>query len=349
MAKILDKTTPDSLGKSLDGQLFGTAPYMAPEQFLERGADPRMDVYAAGCILTEMLTGKPPFSGGMAVQMDQHLRVKPDAPSRRQPASGITPDLDEVVLRCLAKQPDQRFADAGALADALEELGGAPQIHTQPMRKTKIGVTAQLDDFLEEDTQRGTTDPGPAVEPSGPTEALDPDQAAEAAAAVLEEIADQLVDLGVADAFVVAGAAHLRDLRRRIARLRNEAGETDSRAQAYEQSVREREASLTFAVGELAFDRDRGDPITRSDIAEQIEVLERSLSALANESKRQLGTLDDQALVIAATLHDDVEEYAMAARRVVPGVLGAIDRIDDEPAAAPLRRRLATARSLLGC
>jgi tRNA A-37 threonylcarbamoyl transferase component Bud32 len=335
MAKILDHDTPENLGNSLDGQMFGTAPYMAPEQFLERGADPRMDVYATGCILFEMLTGRPPFAGGMAMQMEQHLRKAPEVPSQRQPASGISAELDALVLRCLAKRPEARFAGAAALADALDALIVAPA--APAMRRSKLGVAVPVVDDFGGDTERGETDPdaGAGADDS-------PGQhAAEVAAAVVEELADTLVDLGVADAAVVAGAAQLRDLRRRIARMRGEAAEVDARADAHEQSTREREASLTFALGELSFDREQGG----ADVAIQIEGLERSLAALGAESRLQQRALDEQALGIASALHDAAESYAAEARRVLPGVSGLLDRVAD---AAPLRRRLATARSLLG-
>jgi tRNA A-37 threonylcarbamoyl transferase component Bud32 len=334
MAKILDSALPDSLGSSLDGQMFGTAPYMAPEQFLERHADPRMDVYATGCILLEMLTGRPPFHGGMAMQMEQHMRKAPDTPSHRQRASGITPEVDALVLRCLEKRPDDRFADAGVLADAIDALiAPAPAV-----RRTKLGVAIPVADDFEEETERGETDPGVGA---AVLEQMSSQRAAETAAELVEELADTLVDLGVADAGVLAGAAQLRDLRRRIARMRGEAAEIDARAHAHEQSTREREASLTFALGELSFDRDQGG----ADVAVQIEGLARSLAALGAESRLQATALDDQALGVASALHDAEESYATEARRVLPGVSGLLDRVAD---AAPLRRRLATARSLLG-
>jgi hypothetical protein len=130
--------------------------------------------------------------------------------------------------------------------------------------------------------------------------------------------------------------------------MRDDATEIDSRMVAYEQSVREREASLTFALGELAFDRDRGDPAQRADVATQIEALEKSLAALGSESREKLGALDEQALGIAATVHDLVEQWGTWARRVAPSVSSALDRVSDERTANGLRRRLATVRSLLG-
>lgn len=105
----------------------GSIPYLAPEQARGDRPDPRTDVYALGCVLHEMLTGEPPFTGdtGAAI-IGQHLHRDPDPPSR------LVPDLptavDAVVLRMLATEPDQRHPDMGAVLADFERVlgGGAP-------------------------------------------------------------------------------------------------------------------------------------------------------------------------------------------------------------------------------
>ncbi len=99
------------------GHAVGTAAYMAPERFTEdRDADRRVDVYALGCVLHEMLTGSTPFEGtSFPNLMYQHLNAPPPRPS----ASGeLPPGFDEVVATALAKNPDQRYRRAGDLSDA---------------------------------------------------------------------------------------------------------------------------------------------------------------------------------------------------------------------------------------
>lgn len=107
------------------GMLVGTIEYMAPEQIMGRPVDGRTDVYSLGIVLYRMLAGRAPFrDGGVPALIHAHLNVMPT------PISEITRDvpgsLDRVVLRCLAKRPEQRFesmAELGrALADALDPV-----------------------------------------------------------------------------------------------------------------------------------------------------------------------------------------------------------------------------------
>ncbi len=110
------------------GALLGTPHYMAPEQG-EGKVDPdhRVDVYALGCILFEMLTGELPFTGRTSVEvMYKHVHEAPRTPSRVRPDGGISPALDAVVLRALAKNRDKRFPSTLALANALPEPGTQP-------------------------------------------------------------------------------------------------------------------------------------------------------------------------------------------------------------------------------
>ena len=91
------------------GQVVGTPYYMAPEQAQGRpDIDGRCDVYSLGVLLYEMLTGVPPFVGDHYVVVAlQHLTLAPQPPSRSRP--DLTPDLDELVLRALAKEPRDRY------------------------------------------------------------------------------------------------------------------------------------------------------------------------------------------------------------------------------------------------
>ena len=100
-----------------NGQTVGTAAYMAPERFAEdRESDPRIDVYALGCVLYELLTGHVAFDGtNFPRLMYQHLNEPPPVPSRTH---GLPTGFDPVIATALAKNPDDRFPTAGALADA---------------------------------------------------------------------------------------------------------------------------------------------------------------------------------------------------------------------------------------
>ncbi|MFO0649655.1 MAG: protein kinase [Polyangiales bacterium] len=104
----------------------GTLTYASPEQLLGDFVDARSDLYSLGCVLYECLTGAPPFVVENSFAMlHRHVHVTPEAPSRRAP--GVPAALDALVLRLLAKRPQDRFGYAADVARALDViLGAAP-------------------------------------------------------------------------------------------------------------------------------------------------------------------------------------------------------------------------------
>jgi tRNA A-37 threonylcarbamoyl transferase component Bud32/tellurite resistance protein len=102
------------------GMVFGTAAYMAPEQATGGEVDGRTDIYAVGCLLFEMLTGRLPFPGDNFMKvLSQHIREQ--APRLREvvPDLDIPPGVEELVARMLAKFPSDRFASMVELEQAL--------------------------------------------------------------------------------------------------------------------------------------------------------------------------------------------------------------------------------------
>jgi beta-lactam-binding protein with PASTA domain/predicted Ser/Thr protein kinase len=106
--------------------VIGTAQYLSPEQARGEAVDARSDVYATGCVIFELITGHPPFVGDNPVSVAyQHVREEPRAPSESNP--DITPDVDAVVLKALAKNPANRYQSAGEMrADLLRAAAGRP-------------------------------------------------------------------------------------------------------------------------------------------------------------------------------------------------------------------------------
>ena len=101
------------------GDVLGTPHYMAPEQFLGENVDQLADLFSIGVIAYELLTGKKPFSGNSAVVMQQVLNSRPTDPSKLNPK--LSPLMDRVLQKALAKTPADRFASAREFADAFRE------------------------------------------------------------------------------------------------------------------------------------------------------------------------------------------------------------------------------------
>ena len=118
--------------------VIGTAQYLSPEQARGERVDARSDVYSLGCVLYEILTGEPPFVGDSPVAVAyQHVREDPVPPSAKR--AGISPDLDAVVLKALAKHPDNRYQSAAEMrADLVRVHSGekpeAPKVLTPAER-----------------------------------------------------------------------------------------------------------------------------------------------------------------------------------------------------------------------
>lgn len=117
--------------------VIGTAQYLSPEQARGESVDARSDVYAAGCVLFELVVGHPPFVGDSPVSVAyQHVREDPKAPSdiNRE----VSPDVDAIVLKALAKNPLNRYQSAQEMrADALRAVAGRPVMATPVMSEAE--------------------------------------------------------------------------------------------------------------------------------------------------------------------------------------------------------------------
>jgi eukaryotic-like serine/threonine-protein kinase len=132
VAKLLDfglakplTTHSESLRLTQDGAITGSPLYMSPEQSLgENEPDARGDIYSLGAVAYYLLSGHPPFEFDTAMKvLVAHAREEPVPPSRWRPE--IPADLEQVIMRCLAKRPEDRYQDAASLDRALADCDAA--------------------------------------------------------------------------------------------------------------------------------------------------------------------------------------------------------------------------------
>jgi eukaryotic-like serine/threonine-protein kinase len=115
-------------------QVIGTAQYLSPEQARGERVDSRSDLYSTGCLLYELLTGRPPFTGDSPVAIAyQHVRENPVPPSRVDP--DVPPWADAIVLKAMAKSPSDRYQTAADMrADLQRAASGMPVAAAPPTR-----------------------------------------------------------------------------------------------------------------------------------------------------------------------------------------------------------------------
>ncbi len=141
VAEVFERE-PDALDlkRSPEGpEIFGTPEYMAPEQALEDHADARADVYAAGVIFYELITGQLPFTGQDVVAL-LTAKVSHEPPTPSQLRYEIPPHWDDVVLRALARHPDQRYPSVTAFREAVEAALRGPDAAASVIRLDQPGA-----------------------------------------------------------------------------------------------------------------------------------------------------------------------------------------------------------------
>ncbi|MGH3977668.1 MAG: Stk1 family PASTA domain-containing Ser/Thr kinase [Pseudonocardiaceae bacterium] len=146
--KVMDfgiaRAIADGQGVTQTAAVIGTAQYLSPEQARGESVDARSDVYAAGCVLYELVTGQPPFTGDSPVAVAyQHVREDPTPPSRCNP--DVSAAVDAVVLKSMSKNPANRYQSAADMrADLVRVLAGqrpqAPMVMTDDERTSLLAT-----------------------------------------------------------------------------------------------------------------------------------------------------------------------------------------------------------------
>ncbi|RGA06765.1 Stk1 family PASTA domain-containing Ser/Thr kinase [Microbispora triticiradicis] len=139
-------------------QVIGTAQYLSPEQARGERVDARSDIYSTGCVLYELLTGQPPFTGDSPVAIAyQHVREDPIPPSRIDPE--IPQWADAIVLKAMAKDPVHRYQSAAEMRGDLQRAMSGMPVDPQTMAM----ATQQYNSYGAPDRTRTMTTAGGAA------------------------------------------------------------------------------------------------------------------------------------------------------------------------------------------
>ena len=146
---------PASARLTVPGMVLGTAEYMSPEQAQGLKTDHRVDQYALGCILYEMLTGRVPHEGVTpAATMLKHITDKPVPPSKRRPSGVIPAALDQIVARSMEVEPAARFPSMKELEQELLTINSPPSGRAGPVTFTTMSAVARPFSLMTERQRR---------------------------------------------------------------------------------------------------------------------------------------------------------------------------------------------------
>lgn len=318
MAKIVESDGAESQALSTGNMIWGTAKYMSPERVTGVGDDPRIDLYAIGCIAFELIIGQPPFIGTSNDVLHAHMTQPPPIPSLRR--AGIPQELDQVILRCLEKKPEHRYASAADLFAALRKVPGYPPPKSDGRRR-----------FVP--LERRPTSLSRDGEPSDGYGNL---------RGALRTVADALLDHGLDDTALVSGVAYLRDHERSLARLEAAQDALEHEAAAVRETAGDREVSLRFAIGELRFAMS-GQAEEAEQSAQKIEELESRLATAVAEADR-VKAIEQGIAEVVKVRAEELERLKSAYRALEVVVDDVLAKHADSPTLEPLVERIADLR-----
>jgi serine/threonine protein kinase len=318
LAKIVVPDHAESMAFSTGNVIWGTPKYMSPERLAGIGDDPRIDLYAIGCIGYELLIGESPFSGTSDQIINGHLRQPPVPP--RSLRADIPAELEAVILRLLAKPAAQRFQSAADLFAALRRVPGYPAPRAEPRRR-----------FVP--LPRHPAELTPPADESGHRNVR----------GALRELAEALLDLAPDEVRLVSGIARLRDQEQSLASLEAAQDALEHQAAGLRETTGERESSLRFALSELQFASTQ--PVPRPDLGEWVSELEARLGE-TNRSTERLRAIDGRIAAISSERAQgvaSVREAYDALEQVVDEILPAYAT---HPTIAPLALRCAEGKRM---
>jgi hypothetical protein len=310
---------------TIKGQVFGTAEYMSPEQAVGEPLDGRSDLYAVGCLAYEMLTGEPPFVGNAVSILQAHVRTVPAPPSTKLREHHIPPALDALILRCLAKEPAQRYQSGaelrrdllkvrGMLFSMSDEIvarnrttGPTPPVSRKKMTEgwqslggsvPEILITGEVPQFTGETPPPTATSAQPVT--VAPT--LNPDALREEYHEVLRELALALVQVLLASHETSDSLERLLVLEEEVASLTGAIALAEQKFDRIRFEHGQREKRLRYAILDLSMEqaqlkgRTAADPRAAlqtqlADLQFQIGELNKRCSEIEGERNAQINEL----------------------------------------------------------
>jgi serine/threonine protein kinase len=261
-------------------RVYSSFDFLAPEQITAGRVDGRADIYSFGAVAYRMLAGEPPFVGEPEEVLSGHKSREVVPPSRRQGAHEVPPELDAIILRCLEKNPADRWKSMDEVARELHTM--APKPPRQQFEEEEITGRWKLPPELEEQEE-------PLPESPARLRALFYETMLELGTAALEE--------GLASPEMQQELAGLNATREEAEAVAAQGALTENRFEDIRRELRERESTLRYAIIDLnlaksdAKDR-QADQDTVHGIEFQIGELERSLAELEQQRAERFAGLN---------------------------------------------------------
>jgi serine/threonine-protein kinase len=369
----------DKMALTMQGQVFGTAEYMSPEQATGEELDGRSDLYAVGILAYEMLTGDPPFLGTPMEVLRAHVKSKPRPPSSKLKEHHIPPALDALVLRCLAKDPDERYQDGAELRRDLmkvrallfsmsEEIvgrrrrtSGLNKVVKAQMTEGWHGLGGKVPEILgPAESGLFESEPLPTSTSSHrPVGGIDPEQLREEYREVLRDLAMALVKAVVAPAETSENLERLLVVEEEIASLTGTIALAEQNFDRIRYEYSQREKRLRYAILDLSMEQAKlkglaaVDPTSSDaiqtqidDLAFQISELDKSSKEVEQDRMQQIKELDVEVKRYRQT-RKELEEEAMEMFQALHSQVETLRPTADSPELVTLYEKLDGLRASL--
>jgi serine/threonine protein kinase len=275
MALAGKPTDEDPLGHL---RIYASVEFLSPEQINNTRVDGRADIYAYGAVAYRVLTGEPPFVGEVEEMIAGHKNRDPVPPSRRIGAHDVPPELDAIVLRCLEKNPGDRFKTMDEVSRELRNLLPKGTVEEQEEITGRWKLPPELEEAEE-----------PLPESPARQRQLFYD--------TMLELADQATKQNVVGEEMQIDLKALHDDRDEAATVAAQATLTENRFEDIRRELRERESTLRYAIIDLNLAKsDARERKVDDDAMRQIDLriieLEQSLAELEQKRAERFAALN---------------------------------------------------------